>query len=514
MDKKKKIIIIGGGISGLSSGIYALDNGYDVTIYEKNIVPGGECSYWFRDNMYIEGCAHFIVGTNENSILYPLWNHVGAFDSSTIIHDTDYFSKYDIDGEIVTLYADIDKLKNELLRVSSEDEKQIKRMIKGIKIYQRVNIPVKKPIDKMNIFELINYGFSMLIMVPRLIIYMHQSIDRYKKRFKSPVIKELLSRVMDNNYNIHSLIYVLQSLSLKDAGVIEGGSKTLIDNIVKTYLAKGGKICLNKPVEKVLIDNNKAVGVILKDKETVESDYVISTTDAFHTLFNLLEGKYYDDFYVRRFRNRKKNPLIQGMQGSFKVNKIYSDLPKMINFKIKPIKISNALTIDNITIRNFSFDKKVSVSDSTVFTTLIDCNDKVYDYFKSLNKDEYRSVKKDILEKLRKEIVSYFKLDDDMIKSLDLTTPLTYERYCNAYRGSYMSFLTTKNVKGLMRAGVIKGLSNFYLAGQWIMPPGGLPIALFSAKHAVYRIARKDKKHFTDLDVVIDKIRKKKEKAA
>lgn len=42
--KKKKLIIIGAGISGMTAGIYALDNGYDVTIYEKHFIPGGQCT--------------------------------------------------------------------------------------------------------------------------------------------------------------------------------------------------------------------------------------------------------------------------------------------------------------------------------------------------------------------------------------------------------------------------------------------------------------------------------------
>ena len=37
---KKKIIIIGGGIAGLSAGIYALKAGYDAEIYEKNAKVG------------------------------------------------------------------------------------------------------------------------------------------------------------------------------------------------------------------------------------------------------------------------------------------------------------------------------------------------------------------------------------------------------------------------------------------------------------------------------------------
>ena len=59
-----------------------------------------------------------------------------------------------------------------------------------------------------------------------------------------------------------------------------------------------------------------------------------------------------------------------------------------------------------------------------------------------------------------------------------------------------MSFITTKKSKGLMRKGLIKGLKNFAMGGQWIMPPGGLPIALFSGKYATIRICKMAKIKF------------------
>ena len=52
----KKIIIIGAGVAGLSSGIYAQKAGYETVIYEKNAVPGGECVGWDRDGCHIDGC--------------------------------------------------------------------------------------------------------------------------------------------------------------------------------------------------------------------------------------------------------------------------------------------------------------------------------------------------------------------------------------------------------------------------------------------------------------------------
>ena len=40
MNKREKVVVIGGGIAGLSAGIYALRAGFDAEIYEKNAIPG------------------------------------------------------------------------------------------------------------------------------------------------------------------------------------------------------------------------------------------------------------------------------------------------------------------------------------------------------------------------------------------------------------------------------------------------------------------------------------------
>ena len=40
----KKLIIVGAGVSGLSAGVYAARNGFDVTIFEKHIIPGVQVS--------------------------------------------------------------------------------------------------------------------------------------------------------------------------------------------------------------------------------------------------------------------------------------------------------------------------------------------------------------------------------------------------------------------------------------------------------------------------------------
>ena len=108
-----------------------------------------------------------------------------------------------------------------------------------------------------------------------------------------------------------------------------------------------------------------------------------------------------------------------------------------------------------------------------------------------MTKEEYQSFKEKLAKDLLERIKKIYSLSDEEVVFLDIATPLTYERYNNSYKGSYMSFITTKRSKGLMRKGLVKGLKNFALAGQWIMPPGGIPIALFTSKNTAYRVSKK-----------------------
>ena len=52
----KKVVIIGGGIAGLSAGIYAAMNGFDTQIIEMHSVAGGQCTAWDRKGYRFDYC--------------------------------------------------------------------------------------------------------------------------------------------------------------------------------------------------------------------------------------------------------------------------------------------------------------------------------------------------------------------------------------------------------------------------------------------------------------------------
>jgi phytoene dehydrogenase-like protein len=54
----KKAVIIGGGISGMTAGILLQKAGFETEIYEKNSVPGGQCTGWKREGYTIDNCVH------------------------------------------------------------------------------------------------------------------------------------------------------------------------------------------------------------------------------------------------------------------------------------------------------------------------------------------------------------------------------------------------------------------------------------------------------------------------
>ena len=70
--EEKSIIIIGAGFAGLSAGIYAPLNGYKATIFEMHDKPGGLCTSWKRKGYTIDGCIHWLVGSNPDSAHEPV----------------------------------------------------------------------------------------------------------------------------------------------------------------------------------------------------------------------------------------------------------------------------------------------------------------------------------------------------------------------------------------------------------------------------------------------------------
>ncbi len=88
---EKSIIIIGAGIAGLSAGCYGQMNGYRTQIFEMdNARPGGLCTSWKRKGYTIDGCMHFLLGSNPGTGFYRIWEELGAVQGRRMVNQEEY----------------------------------------------------------------------------------------------------------------------------------------------------------------------------------------------------------------------------------------------------------------------------------------------------------------------------------------------------------------------------------------------------------------------------------------
>ena len=76
MKENTKVIIIGSGLGGLSSGVILAKNGYDVTILEKGAQIGGCLQCFTRHGAKFETGMHFIGSAAQGQTLNQLMRYL------------------------------------------------------------------------------------------------------------------------------------------------------------------------------------------------------------------------------------------------------------------------------------------------------------------------------------------------------------------------------------------------------------------------------------------------------
>ena len=491
----KKVAIIGAGISGLTAGIYALKAGFDVELYESHTVVGGECTGWERNGYHIDGCIHWMIGTRRGSDLYNIWETTGALGSSVEVVNHEYLSAYKHNEEIYYLYSDLDRLQEELIRISPEDGKAIKRFIKSVKACQRMFVPANKPFDLLSFSEKIKLFAKFIKVGKHLGKAGKYTVKEYIADIGSPIIQKMIQTVVPKNYAAHALLTTLGFRSSGNGGWPMGGSYEMAQRMQKKFESLGGKLFLGQPIAEIIIEDGKAVGVrIKKTGEIRKADYIVPTIDAHALLNKLLDGKHKDSYFDKRFGAPESYPLMSSTIISIGVEEDISNRPHTLLIDLNaPLQI-NSSVYKQITIKHYGYDAKFcNNGKSTIEVVLPDYELDYWNTLKQTSAEQYKSEKARIANAVISEIQSVYPEITDKIKMTDVATPATFKRYCSAYKGSYMSFLSIPNIKQENHKGTIDGIQNMYLAGQWVFPDGGLPMAAVAGKFAIQRICKQER---------------------
>ena len=488
----KKVVIIGAGVSGLTAGIYLQKAGFETEIYEKNAISGGQCTGWNREGYHIDNCIHWLTGTKKETELYTLWETVGVLGETIELVQMDKFYSIRLQEGKITLWRDLEKTRQEMIQLSPEDQVEIDKFIEFTKLSETISVPVEKPFDKMNLFDYMKLSKSMSGILKVFKEYRGMNIEDLANRFHHPLLQKAIKEYMPSEYQAYALLVSYASVTSGNGDIPRGGSLAMANRMVKKYIEYGGKIYNNNPVDKVIIDGKKAVGIQLLNQTKILSDYVICACDINHTFEQLLDKKYMPRDMQKIYKDRQKYPLISGFQIAFALDGEYELLSGTNFFECLPFRIAEE-TVEYMNTRSYEYEP----SFAPVGKSILQCNfmqsEKSYEYWDYLYKNESNKYKKEKINKAEQvldRIIQEYPFLEGKIKILDIWTPVTYHRYCNSFYGSYMGFIISKHAKDQRTKGRVKGLSNVMLASQWLMGPGGLPVAAAMGKFSAQRIIR------------------------
>jgi phytoene dehydrogenase-like protein len=499
----KSVIIIGAGIAGLCAGCYAQMNGYHSTIFEAHNVPGGLCTSWKRKGYTFDGCIQMLMGTGPGTIFHRVWQELGVLDGQRVVDHDEFMRVEGPDGRTFIAYTDVDRLEQHMKALSPIDAHVIEEFTAAVRLFSRFDPPLGRAFEQYGPLQLMQVGLRMLPFMGALARYGRMSIQTFAARFQDPFLREALPLLFFlpdlPDFPMVMVLMVLGLLHRRSAGYPIGGSLKFARMLERRYRGLGGEVCYRAPVQQILVEQGRAVGVRLADGTERRADIVISAADAHKTIFEMFDGRYVDDAIRNDFKQLPLwKPVIQVSLG---INRDMIREPHTLTVTLdKPVMIARQPRT-RLCFHHYAFDPSMAPSGKTTMICLIESD---YQWWKQLSADraQYEAEKQRIAAVVIEQLNRRFPGIVARVEVVDVASPLTTVRYTGNWRGSVMGWgFTTRSLFGLIRKAMRKphllpGLRNFYMAGQWTEPVGGVPTVAVSGRNVVALLCSHEHKPF------------------
>jgi len=144
-------------------------------------------------------------------------------------------------------------------------------------------------------------------------------------------------------------------------------------------------------------------------------------------------------------------------------------------------------------VMNYHYDSTMAPKDKTAIVLRFESPWKLWE---NLEGENYRLEKEQIKKDAVKILETEYPGISEFIEVIDVATPKTDVRFTGVKDGAYEGFMPSKeNMMNNLDMQLPK-LKNFYMAGQWLFPGGGLPPSAQTGKWAVQLICKKENKKF------------------
>ena len=300
---QKKICIIGAGIGGLTAGVLLTKKGYSVHIFEKEPMIGGR-ALSFTDFTELNLQEYL-------RILGHYYMHI-PFSSPDLatIFEKKMLNGYKLDLGYHAIGGGVLSNLNDLLSEINEHVDIFESSV-GLIRKDGYDYPFLSTIDRIRIApKILRMLFASEKTLKKLDpIPMTETIKKYGKG-KMKHILEVFSRTITtmNNLDLISTGEMFRSQrnlykGSKPVGYPKDGLHNVHDKLARFIKNNGGGIHLKSPVEKIIVEDGKAIGVKVKGKE-IGYDAVLSSV-LVQDLFKITDEKEFPKDYVEYLKSLK-----------------------------------------------------------------------------------------------------------------------------------------------------------------------------------------------------------------
>lgn len=475
-----KVIVIGAGISGLTTAVYARRSGWETLVLEKAAAPGGVSTSWKRKGYTFEGGVHWLIGASESIPLHQVWKETGALQENNPVFFKDPIYTL-VDGEDrIPLYRDLHGLPVKGFR----DRLALLSLRFHLWCFLHFHQPVTDlpglKVRHPRPFSLWEY----VRMLPAVLItpfLMLQSARGYARRFSNPQIRALLGAVVDPGINALSLIYTLGTFNSGDSGYPKGGSIRMARNMADTLTSLGGEIRYCTPA--LGVEKGSCGWAVRTAEGLLQADAVVISADA-RTAIDKLFPQPLQDAWARKMR--KGLETTQCMFLGLGIEAPLTQWPRSMQIVLpKPFEAAS-ITYTTLVVNNYAREADYAPEGCSVLTCLL--HGPSYGYWKKAREEgRYAKEKEAVTERFIRALGEVIPDIRGKVAVTDMATPLTYERYCDTFEGSYMSNWPARKPTYHAPVRYARGL---YFAGQRTAYSGGLPPAAESGRTAAQTLCR------------------------
>ena len=478
----KKAIIIGAGIAGIASSIRLRSKGYDVKVFESNSYPGGKiASFNLGDYRFDAGPSLFTM-PNFVDELFDLFgeNSKEYFTYKKKDISCNYFWE---DGTRLSAYSDKNKFAIEVeKKLGVPTSRLLKYLKKAEKKYDLTKtIFLEKSLHKLSTFLNID---TLKAIVNLNLFQIGKNLNAVnEKELIEPHLIQLYNRFATYNgsspYKTPGMMTLIQHLEQEHGTyLVEKGMIDIVDSLFKLAKRKGVVFKFNENVSQILVENKKAIGVQVNNKQYY-SDYVISNMDVVPT-------------YNKLLKEQKKPNIVLNQERSSSAVIFYWGLKKEFpSLDLHNIFFSNNYKKEFDSI----FNKKEIFNDPTIYINITskdipsDAPKNCENWFVMINSPNNESqdwkkivqiVRKNVIKKINKILKTDI---ESLIEKERVYTPKDIESTSQSYLGSLYGASSNSKISAFLRhPNFSNNILNLYFCGGSVHPGGGIPLCLLSAK--------------------------------